>query len=262
VSEAIAEGTFARQSLVGQVALVTGAASGMGLAHARTLHARGAAVVITDVDGDGLGRARDAFSHPERVLPVVADNRDVAALEAAVARARETFGPIDVLVNNAGISGRGLAIEAIGEDDFDAMLGTHLKGAFFLARAVVPEMKARTRGRIINISSHFAAIGSAGASHYTIAKAALNGMTRTLARELAPWRITVNTVAPALVETAMTLGSIGGAEIARRAEEYPLGRIADAEEVSFAVAWLASDEAAMITGQVVSPHGGIAIVGL
>jgi NAD(P)-dependent dehydrogenase (short-subunit alcohol dehydrogenase family) len=234
----------------------------MGLAHARTLHARGAAVVITDVDGEGLGRARDAFPHPERVLPVVADNRDVAQLEAAVARARETFGPIDVLVNNAGISGRGLAIEAIGEGDFDAMLGTHLKGAFFLARAVVPEMKAKARGRIINISSHFAAIGSASASHYTIAKAALNGMTRTLARELAPWRITVNTVAPALVETAMTLGSIGGAEIARRAEDYPLGRIADAEEVSFAVAWLASDEAAMVTGQVISPHGGIAIVGL
>lgn len=260
----IAEGTFARQSLEGQVALVTGAASGMGLAHARTLHARGAAVVITDVAGERLRSARDTFlpSGRERVLAVVADNRDVAQLEAAVAQARDAFGPVDVLVNNAGISGRGLAIEAIGEDDYDAMLGTHLKGAFFLARAVVPEMKARKRGRIINISSHFAAIGSAGASHYTIAKAALNGMTRTLARELAPWRITVNTVAPALVETAMTLGSIGGAEIAKRAEDYPLGRIADAEEVSFAVAWLASDEAAMITGQVISPHGGIAIVGL
>jgi 3-oxoacyl-[acyl-carrier protein] reductase len=260
----IAEGTFSRQSLEGQVALVTGAASGMGLAHARTLHARGAAVVITDVDGEGLRRARDTFlpSGRDRVLAVVADNCEVAQLEAAVAQARAAFGPVDVLVNNAGISGRGLAIEAIGEDDYDAMLGTHLKGAFFLARAVVPEMKARTRGRIINISSHFAAIGSAGASHYTIAKAALNGMTRTLARELAPWRITVNTVAPALVETAMTLGSIGGAEIAKRAEDYPLGRIADAEEVSFAVAWLASDEAAMVTGQVISPHGGIAIVGL
>ncbi len=251
------------QTLAGQVAIVTGAASGMGLAHARLLHARGASVVVTDVDDGRLSRVASSFANGhDRLLPLKADNIDVASIEAAVDATRAAFGPVDILVNNAGISGNGKPIEAIDEADFDRMIGAHLKGAFFFARAVVGDMKARRSGRIINISSHFAMLGSPVASHYTIAKAALNGMSRTLARELAPWRITVNTVAPALVETSMTLESIGGDEIAKRASDYPLGRLAEPEEIAFAVAWLASAEAAMVTGQVISPNGGIAIVGM
>ncbi len=249
--------------LAGRVALVTGAAAGMGLAHARLLHARGAHVVITDLDEGRLRGACASFGEDaDRVLPVVADNASVPSVEAAVATAAVAFGAVDILVNNAGVSGRGKPIEDIDEADFDSMMGAHVKGAFFYARAVVGGMKARRRGRIINISSFFASVGSPSASHYTIAKAALNGMTRTLARELAPWRITVNAVAPGLIETPMTLGSIGGDELARRAAGYPLGRLATPEEIAFAVAWLAGDEAAMMTGQVISPNGGIAIVGL
>lgn len=191
-----------------------------------------------------------------------ADNRDAAALEAAVAGVLRAWGRIDILVNNAGISGRGMALEEIDEESFDAMYQTHVKGAFFLTRAVVPQMKAQHHGRIINISSNFVLSGSRRASHYTAAKAALHGLTRAWALELAPFGITCNTVAPALVDTPLTQDSLGAAEIARQAGAFPLGRLAEPEEIAYAVGWLAGEEAAMVTGQVISPNGGISIVGL
>jgi 3-oxoacyl-[acyl-carrier protein] reductase len=250
--------------LAGKTALVTGAASGMGLAHARLLHARGASVTITDLDDDRLAQAKAGFaSDGDRVLAVRADNAEVADIQAAVTAARAAFGPVDILVNNAGVSGKAKPIEAIDEADFDLMMAAHVKGAFFFAQAVVGEMKQRGQGgRIINITSHFTMIGSPSAAHYTLAKTALNGMTRALAIELAPWRITVNSVAPALVSTPMTQDSVGFDELARRAQAYPLGRLAEPDDIAYAVAWLASAEADMVTGQLISPNGGIAIVGM
>lgn len=249
--------------LRGQVAIVTGGASGMGLAQAQLLGRRGARVAITDRNEESLATAAAQLASAGiAALPLLADNRDVGALDAAYLQVLEKWGRIDILVNNAGISGRGLALEEIDEAAFDAMYQTHVKGAFFLTRAAVRRMKAQRHGRIVNISSNFVLSGSRRASHYTAAKAALHGLTRAWALELAPFCITCNTVAPALMDTPLTQNSLGAAEIARQAADFPLGRIARAEEIAYAVAWLASDEAAMMTGQVISPNGGISIVGL
>jgi NAD(P)-dependent dehydrogenase (short-subunit alcohol dehydrogenase family) len=233
----------------GRVALVTGGASGIGAATARLLAERGAQVAITDL------ASSDAF------CCVQADNRKVDEIRDAVSRVERQFGRIDILVNNAGTSGRSLPIEDVDEAAFDDLLATHVKGAFFYTQAVVAGMKARRFGRIVSISSHFALIGTPNASHYAGAKAALHGLTRSWAREFATWGITANLVAPALTDTPLTQRTVGAEELRRRGQGYPLGRLPQMEEAAYAVAWLASDEAAMVTAQTVSPNGGIAIVG-
>ena len=180
----------------------------------------------------------------------------------AVASLERQAGRIDILVNNAGISGFSKPIEAVAEEDVDAMLGTHVKGAFFFAKAVVPGMKARRDGRIVNIASNFAMTGHDSMSHYVAAKSALLGLTKAWAREFAPFGITVNAVAPGLIATPLTRRSIGEAALEERSRGVPLGRLAESREIAFAVAWLAGPEAAMMTGQTVSPNGGASIVGI
>lgn len=250
------------QALQGQVAIITGGASGMGLAHARLLGRRGARIAMTDLSEATLAKASGALSDEGiDAMTLCADNRKIATLEAAAEAVQKKWGRIDILVNNAGISGKGMALAEIDEEAFDAMYQTHVKGAFFLTRAVVPQMKAQRHGRIINISSNFVLSGSRRASHYTAAKAALHGLTRSWALELAPHGITCNTVAPALVDTPMTQASLGAQEIGRQIADFPLGRLAQPEEIAYAVGWLASSETAMMTGQVISPNGGISIVG-
>jgi 3-oxoacyl-[acyl-carrier protein] reductase len=236
-------------SLAGRVALVTGGASGIGAATATHLAARGAQVAVVD-----LNESKDFFS-------VKADNRKIPEIRDAVGKVEKEFGKVDILVNNAGISGHSLPIEKIDERAFDDMLAIHVKGAFFYTQAAVAGMKERRWGRIISTSSHFALIGTSSASHYAGAKAALHGLTRAWALEFAPYGITANLVAPALTETPLTLRSVGKEELDRRAANYPLGRLPDVKEPGYAVAWLASDEAAMVTAQTISPSGGIAIVG-
>jgi len=232
-----------------RVALVTGGASGIGAEIARLLAARGAQVAVTDLDP-----CNEFFC-------VKADNRKVAEVRGAVAAVEKQFGRIDILVNNAGTSGRSLPLEQVDEREFDDLLDTHVKGAFFYTQAAVAGMKARRWGRIISISSHFALVGAPNASHYAGAKAALHGLTRAWALEFARYGITANLVAPALTETPLTLRSVGKEELDRRAANYPLGRLPEVAEPGYAVAWLASDEAAMVTAQTISPSGGIAIVG-
>jgi NAD(P)-dependent dehydrogenase (short-subunit alcohol dehydrogenase family) len=233
----------------GRVALVTGGASGIGAATARLLAERGADVAVTD-----LASSADFFS-------LKADNRRVPEIREAVSLVEKKFGRIDVLVNNAGTSGRSLPIEGVDEAEFDDLMATHVKGAFFYTQAVIGGMKARSFGRIINISSLFALVGSPDMSHYSGAKAALHGLTRSWARELAPWRITANLVAPGLTDTPLTRRTVGLEELNRRAAGYPLGRLPGIDEQAYAAAWLASDEAAMVTAQTISPNGGIAIFG-
>ena len=233
----------------GRVALVTGGASGIGAAIARVLAERGAEVAITDL------------AAPSSFFGLKADNRKVNEIRDAVSAVENSFGRIDILVNNAGTSGRSLPIEKVDEAEFDDLLDTHVKGAFFYTQAVLTGMKARRFGRIISVSSHFALIGSPNASHYTGAKAALHGLTRAWAQEFAPWGITANLVAPGLTETPLTRRTVGVAELNRRGAGYPLGRLPNMDEPAYAVAWLASEEAAMVTAQTLSPNGGIAIVG-
>ncbi len=242
--------------LDGRVALVTGGASGIGAAIAAELAARGATVAITDIDDGKLAAA------PAPLIKLRCDNRSVADIDAAVAALQRQAGRIDILINNAGISGYSKPIEALEEADVDAMFATHVKGAIFFAKAVVAGMKARRDGRIVNIASNFAMTGHDSMSHYVAAKSALLGLTKAWAREFAPFGITVNAVAPGLIATPLTRQSIGEAALDERSRAIPLGRLATPREIAFAVAWLAGPEAAMMTGQTVSPNGGASIVGI
>lgn len=249
-------------SLDGRVALVTGAAGGMGRGHAVLLAERGADVVVHDIDAEGAAATVEMVrAAGRRAREVVADIRDVPAFTAALAEAAAAFGAPDVLVNNAGVGGRRRRIDEIDVEAFDRMFEVHVRGSFFAAQTVLPAMIARRYGRIVNISSIYAMGGSPLASHYAAAKSAISGFTKSWARELAPHRITVNAVAPGFVVTGMTMGSNTEAQIREREAQVPLGRFTAPDDISRAVAWLASDEAEIVTGQVLSPNGGEVIVG-
>ena len=250
-------------SLEGTAALITGGSTGMGLSHARVLASRGARVAITDFKQDNLDAARAALARDKlEVLCLKADNRVVAEVKAAVAAAEHAFGRLDILVNNAGISGMHAHIEDIDEAFFDSMFATHVKGAFFATQAVVPGMKKRRFGRIINTGSVFAMTGSPAMCHYTMSKGALTALTRAWARELGSYGITVNTVSPGLVETPMTRGDLTPELMQKIVTGMVIGRTVKPEEVSYMVAFLASREADAVTGQNFSPNGGQAIVGI
>lgn len=250
-------------SLEGCAAFITGGSTGMGLSHARVLGSRGAKVAITDFKQDNLDKAKaELKGEGIDALCIKADNRVVAEVKAAVAAAEKAFGKVDVLVNNAGISGLHAHIEEIDEAFFDSMFGTHVKGAFFATQAVVPGMKQRKFGRIINTGSTFVMTGSPAMSHYTMSKGALTALTRAWARELGSHGITVNTVSPGLVETPMTRGDLTPEEMQKIVSSMVIGRTVKPEEVSYIVAFLASREADAVTGQNFSPNGGQAIVGI
>lgn len=249
-------------SLDGRTALVTGSGGGMGRGHAVLLAERGADVIVHDVDADGAAATAEMVrAAGSRARGVVADVRDVPAFTAALAEAGAAFGAPDILVNNAGVGGQRRRIDEIDVETFDRMFEVHVRGSFFAAQAVLPAMIERRYGRIVNISSIYAMGGSPLASHYAAAKSAISGFTKSWARELAPHRITVNAVAPGFVVTGMTMGSNTEAQIREREAQVPLGRFTALEDVSRAVAWLASDEAEIVTGQVLSPNGGETIVG-
>lgn len=245
--------------LDGKVAFVTGSGAGIGRAEAVLFAERGANVVVHDVKAD---RAHETASFVRaagrRVHVIVADNADVARMKAEIAAAATALGPIDILVNNAGISGGYLPLEEVDENIFERMFAVTVKGAFFCAQAVLPGMKARGGGKIVNTSSDLAMTGSRVMSHYAASKAAMMGLTRAWAKELAPFKINVNCLVPGVTDTGMPSAEVK----ARYAGIAPLGRIAAPREIAYACAFLASPEADFITGQVLSPSGGGAIVGM
>jgi 3-oxoacyl-[acyl-carrier protein] reductase len=251
------------QSLDGYAVLITGGGTGLGLSHARVLGKRGAKVAITDFKQDNLDRAKaDLKRDGIDALCLKADNRIVAEVKAASAKAEAEFSKVDVLVNNAGITGMMKPVEDIDEAFFDSLFDTHVKGAFFAVQAVVPGMKKRKFGRIINTGSPFAMIGSEAMSHYSGAKGALAALTRAWAREFAPFGITVNTVSPGFTDTPMTRSDATPEIFAAIVAGMALKRQLQPEEVSYAVAWIASRETDALTGQNISPNGGQAIVGI
>lgn len=244
--------------LEGRRALVTGAGGGMGRSHAVLLAERGADVVVHDIKADGAEETAAMVRGRGRGASVlVADVRDVAGFAAAV----RDSGPVDILVNNAGVGGARLAVEDVDVAAFDRMFEVHVRGTFFATQAVLPAMKAKRDGKIVNISSIYAMGGSALASHYAAAKSAISGLTKSWARELAPWRIKVNAVAPGFVVTGMTQASNPPGKIAEREKLMPLGAFCEPIDISYAVAWLAGPETDLISGQVVSPNSGEVIVG-
>ncbi|MFM1815337.1 MAG: hypothetical protein RLZ98_2032 [Pseudomonadota bacterium] len=241
----------------GRTALVTGAGDGMGRSHALLLAERGSNVIVQDVNPDGARETADAIAKLGRRSHVIAcDISDVAAFRAGLAEAEKAVAPVDILVNNAGVSGRSMRFEDVTEDIFDRMIAVHVKGTFFASQAVMPGMRDRGWGRVVNISSTYGIAGARNASHYAGAKAALLGFTKTWARELAPYNVTVNAVAPGFIKTNMTMSNRTEADLPERIKPILKGRAGVPMDISYAVVWLASEEADFVTGQVISPNGG------
>lgn len=247
--------------LEGKIALITGSGDGMGRAHAILMAERGADIIVSDIRAEpAQATAEEVRKRGRRAHVVVADMADVAQVKNMVEEGAAKLGPVDILVNNAGY-GQRLETMDITEADFDRMFAVHVRGSFFAAQAVIPAMKERRRGKIINISSMWGMTGAPVASHYCAAKAALLGFTKAWAKELAPWNIHVNAVAPGGVRSGGPL-KLDNSEILKAKEEkVPLKRYCEPVEISYAVAYLASPESDFVTGQVISPNGGEVIVG-
>lgn len=248
-------------TLTGKIALVTGSGDGMGRAHAILMAERGADVIIADINPQGAeATAENVRKLGRRVHVAIVDMGDVAAVKAMAAEGAAALGPIDILVNNAGYGQRAETSE-ISLGDFDRMLAVHVRGSFFCAQAVIPAMKQRRYGKIINISSIWGMTGAPVAPHYCAAKAALLGLTKAWAKELAPWNIHVNAVAPGGVRSGGPVKLDDSPTLKAKEEKVPLKRYCRPIEISYAVAYLASPETDFITGQVISPNGGETIVG-
>jgi 3-oxoacyl-[acyl-carrier protein] reductase len=254
-------GTTQRSRFAEQVAIVTGAAGGIGTATARRLAEEGARVVLADRDRDAVEAVAERLRGDELAAEAVAaDVTDVAAVEALVAGTAERHGRLDVLVNNAGVTRDNLLFK-LTDEEWDTVLDVNLKGAFLCARAAQRVMVPARRGAIVNLSSR-SARGNRGQANYAAAKAGVKGLTSTIALELGPFGIRVNAVAPGYIATAMTdatarrLGLEPAEHQAQVAAATPLRRVGRPEEVASVVAFLASDDASYVSGQTIEINGG------
>jgi 3-oxoacyl-[acyl-carrier protein] reductase len=242
-----------------QVAIVTGAGRGIGEAIARRFAAEGARVAVVSRTEANSRTVSDSINaaHDEVSKPYAVDVADFDAVQAAAERILADFGRADILVNNAGITRDTLAMR-MSSEDWDAVLDTNLKGAFNFIRAILRPMVRQRAGRIINISSVSGLLGLAGQANYAASKAGLIGLSKSVAREIASRGITVNVVAPGFIETDMTSGL--SEEIRKGAlGQIPLSKFGAAGDIAAAVAFLASPEAAYITGQVLAVDGGMSM---
>jgi 3-oxoacyl-[acyl-carrier protein] reductase len=236
----------------GKVMLVTGAARGIGKAVALRAHGAGAQLALFDVN---LAGAQALAAELGRARGYACDVAQPSAVDPAVEQVLKDFARIDVLVNNAGITRDGLMIR-MGDDAWRAVLDVNLCGAFYMLRAVArPMLKARG-GAIVNMASVVGEIGNAGQANYSASKAGLIGLTKTAARELGPRGIRVNAVAPGFIETDMTAG-LSAEQRKKLTDGLPLGRLGSADDVAQAVCFLASADAAYVTGQVLNVCGGL-----
>lgn len=257
-----------RTFLHDKVAIVTGGAGGIGAATVARMADSGAAVAIFDISEELAERSAQATlaATPDaRVLPVGCDVTDQAAVEDAVGKVIAEFGGLHILVNNAGVTRDNLLFKMTVED-WDTVLGIHLRGAFLMAKAVQATMVEQQWGRIINLSS-INALGAKGQANYSAAKMGMRGFTGTLALELGRYGITVNSVAPGFIATPMTDATARRLKLepeafrAMVAEQTPLRRVGEPEEIAAAVCFLASDDASFITGQTLTVDGGMRLAG-
>ncbi|MBC7704101.1 MAG: 3-oxoacyl-ACP reductase FabG [Rhodoferax sp.] len=238
-----------------QLALVTGASRGIGRSIARELASQGFAVIGTATTREGAAAIGTELAAFPGCTGEVLDVTDGLSVQALVDRIVARHGGLQVLVNNAGITRDMLAMR-LKDDDWDAVLDTNLKAVFRMSRAVMRPMMKQRYGRIINITSVVGASGNAGQSNYAAAKAGVAGMTRALARELGSRGITVNCIAPGFIETDMT-AKLSVDQQKALLSQIPLGRLGQPSEIAHAVAFLASRQAAYITGQELHVNGGM-----
>lgn len=242
-----------------KIALVTGASGGIGQAIARRLSDEGFSLCLHYHKNEQAAKALAAALNAQgvRAVALAADLADEAQAAALVAECEKTLGTVDVLINNAGISKQGLLTD-LSAADWRQMFGVHVDGAFYLSRAVLPAMIRKKAGRIIQISSMWGISGGSCEVAYSAAKAALIGFTKALAKEVGPSGITVNCVAPGVIDTPMN-AHLSSDDLAALADETPLCRIGTPAEVANAVAFFAGDQSAFITGQVLAVDGGITV---
>lgn len=243
-------------SLQGKVAIVTGAAQGIGRAIAEALAHAGADIVVADLDP---GRSADAVAMVEKIgrkaLNVKVNVADANDTKAMAEHVMKSWGKIDILVNNAGITRDALLLR-MKEEDWNLVLQVNLNGTFNCTKAVLQPMTKQRYGRIVNIASIVGAMGNVGQANYAASKAAVIGFTKTVAREYASRNVTVNAVAPGFIDTAMTQGL--PAEVKETLQkQIPLGRLGTPGDIAAAVRFLVSDDAAYVTGQVLHVNGGM-----
>jgi 3-oxoacyl-[acyl-carrier protein] reductase len=240
-----------------RTAFVTGASRGIGRACALALADAGCAVALGWArDEEGAGKARaEIEERGGRALPVQIDVADVPSVDAAFAAVEAELGPVTVLVNNAGVTRDGLLLR-MADEQWGDVLRTNLDGAFHTVRRALPAMVKARYGRIVNVGSVVGLLGSAGQANYAAAKAGLVGLSRSVARELAPRGVTCNVVTPGPIATAM-LDALPEARVEELARTVPLGRLGTPEEVAAVVAFLCSDAAGYVTGAVVPVDGGL-----
>lgn len=243
-------------SLAGKVAIVTGAAQGIGRTIAETLARDGADIAVADLDPGRSQETVDAVAKIGRkVLNVkvnVADWNDAKQMADQVLK---EWGKVDILVNNAGVTRDGLLVR-MKEEDWNLVLQVNLNGTFHCTKAVLQPMTKQRSGRIVNIASIVGVMGNAGQANYAASKAAVIGFTKTVAREYASRMVTVNAVAPGFIDTAMTHSLPPDVKDTLQ-KQIPLGRLGQASDVAEAVRFLVSDEASYITGQVLHVNGGM-----
>lgn len=239
-----------------KVAIVTGASRGIGRVIAIALAGQGAKIVASARNAEALDAlVAEIKALGGEALAVAGDVALEADANDLIGQAVATFGKVDILVNNAGITRDGLLLR-MKNDDWDAVLDTNLKGAFLCTRAAAKFMSKQRSGRIINMSSVVGEMGNAGQANYCASKAGLLGLTKSVARELARRNVTVNAVTPGFIVTDMTEDMTDKAREAMT-EQIPLGRLGESEDVANAVLFLASDQSAYITGQVLGVNGGM-----
>ena len=243
-------------NLSGKIALVTGAAQGIGRDIALSLAADGADVAICDVNLDAAQKtASDIEATGRKSLAIKTNVAASPEVTAMIDQVIEKFGRIDILVNNAGITRDGLILR-MKDEDWDLVMSINLKGAFLCTKTALKYMTKQRSGTIINIASIVGAMGNAGQANYVASKAGLIGLTKTIAREYANRNVTANAVAPGFIDTAMTQALTEQVR-ADLAKQIPLGRLGSSEDVANAVRFLASPAASYITGQVIHVNGGM-----